>query len=164
MQKRVKTMGIFIIIILFYGTASPMLRLKQVKNQSPAYLLMHKKKSEGDPRIPGEQKREGFEFVIVAGQAVVQGTGAVISSTGSAVVLVAANYLTKWFTGKDLIRLQADRDARREAKHFDQKAADKAQLKAEKRAMKEEQARAMEMFAATQALSLEEPKNTTIEI
>lgn len=168
MQKRVKTMGIFIIIILFYGTASPMLRLKQVKNQSPAYLLMHKKKSEGDPRIPREQKREGFDFVIVAGQAVVQGTGAVITSAGSTAVLVAANYLTKWFTGKDLFRHQLDRDTRRAEKHYDQEADYKAQRKAEKKAMKEEQARAMEMFSATQALSLHEepslPKDTTIEI
>ena len=141
MYKGIKKMIIIILFIFINNPAYPMLIMKQEKRNSPPYLLLSKKKLERDPLLPRQQHREGFEFVIVAGQAVFQGAGAVVQTAGAAATLVVANTLTKWFTGKDLVRHQLDRDNMRVKRDYDEQADYKAQRKAEKAAFKEMQQR-----------------------
>ena len=137
MYKGIKKMIIIILIFFINNPAYPMLIMKQEKRNSPPYLLLSKKKLERDPLLPRQQHREGFEFVIIAGQAVLQGAGAVVQTAGAAATLAAANVLTRVVTGKDLFRHQLDRDIRRSTLDYDEQADYKAQRKAEKAAFKE---------------------------
>ena len=137
MYKGIKKMIIIILFIFINNPAYPMLIMKQEKRNSPPYLLLSKKKLERDPLLPRQQHREGFEFVIIAGQAVLQGAGAVVQTAGAAATLAAANVLTRVVTGKDLFRHQLDRDIRRSTLDYDEQADYKAQRKAEKAAFKE---------------------------